>query len=1296
MSKLNRPQVEELLFAFQMQIATVDDFSTYINAITNKSTATHTTKYISNLKEYFRKYFLTKLKPYADKVLSSAPTILDKLNEIYSPRFVPTELLTQIKTNYCLNNETNELTLLGIKYSIEGLLTNRRYVSNTQKIPNELLFILYLISQTQIQPSPPLDKITRVLTLSQEDFPNITRFLNLSTELNLNKLDGTKIQSIFFSKISQDNQEDLTHAMLINVCECISYPLNANTFQSELQLFINKCKAVNNNINVFKDVVTFQIFLNFFECTLNDNNIYFILLNEVSQIIINDKTSELLLFQWISQKITMNDINIAFVPLNYCDIYVKYLKMCFTEKVNRYLYKTITQIFVKLATKNKNNMKLIEIYKYFLPTLNIIIESNNCMNETKMGVFYFKLLSRIYKTQVKVHKVMNTQLNAKYINHFDLFVLLMYLHSGTTQSMIDQLKSVKYISELNALYILPNVYYSDGYKDINTKLGTNAVCYKKLSKTINQQLLERKLFYKNVDNYFIYCIEVIKSDYNIINDEWFYNNKIISQTQRKNYLNQNYYYVFRALYIVNSQKNKYLYIYERLSQCWWSFQNQQWITELNIPKDTESLVLVYFKRKNPEITHFNVFNIYSYDSAPITELSWNLLYDIIQINPYIVQSHLDIFDKVYSLNNISNIEKLYSFIREQRLQTQDQIKRLLYDIVTKNKHHFIKSHNKQAVSVVIEIEKNSLYIEPYILLEKTNTYFSTKNEQLTSNNNEQSLMIWNYIYYLNNINSIRHIPKQLVVCITFIYFLSKIPDKKIKDFWLIKLNEITIMSQYNTKQLSSFIETFPPETNISNIFKNVFTYWENVHIIKHCDYIWKYLSSLFILLDDLKFFVADIDYDTVCNKMERFMKLNKVLFRGKNVNDNNVTICFTLLFDVLKTKFENHKHLFQILIKNCFDITFDDDSYQLSDFQKMIFKDYIWECLRVESLHNNNKSILKLFKFIIKFLDNYDEQLLFAKCLLQMKERNDISFYKSIKPLLVTIYKDNYKRKYNEFHFVIVYYLTYCKINFHKQQITQICKLTSIPDIDEHNIKTFEIIFPCINKHIQKKLELNKTDNVNVNYQQNVKNIAKIKEYVSHINEDTFNRKSEILFPLDFVNKPFILYVSREQNANIENEIVYAKGKYELMGIIYTDNEGKISVFVKNKINLYWYSINEDYWYWKMDLFKTKYNGNNMMLVYFLIEDDNNENKICFRNFRLEKQGKFVLSLENELMWMVNNNLSELLTNFGLFYVIFGFEENSIIEKFISISELWKEEFTEFRQFVFDFIADNKRNCKND
>ena len=1292
MSRLNRLQVEELLFSFQMQIATVHDFSTYINIITNKSTMVYTNKYISKLKEYFRKYFITKLKPYADKVLSSTPALLDKLNEIYSPRYEPEELLKHIKTNYCLDNETNELTLLSIKYSIEDLLTNRKYISNTNKIPNELLFILYLISQTQILPSPPLDKITLVLNLSDEGFPNITRFLNLSTELNLNKLDETKIQSILYSKISQDNQEDLKYVMLINICECISYPLNINTFQSELQLFINKCKVVNDNINVFKDVVVFQLFLCFFEkCTLNDNSIYFILFNELSQIIINDKNSELLLFHWISQQIIEN--NIALIPQNYCDIYVKYLKMCFTKKVSKLLLNmTITEIIVKLAKRNKNNLELIQMYKYLLPTLNNIIESNYCMNETKMGVFYFKLISRIFKTQVKVSKIMNTQLNANYVHHFDLFVILMYLHSDITQSLLNKLKDVQYDSEYKALCIFNQDYSNVKYKDINKKLGTKVVCYKKLTTTIDQQVLERKLFHKNVDKYFIYCIEVLKNDYNIINNEWFYNNKIILQTQIKKYANEHCYYVFKALYIVNNQKNKDLYIYEKLSQCWWSLQSKQWVTELNIPKDTESLILIYFKRKNPEMDHFNVFNIYSYNSDKITELSWNVLYDIIQINPYIVQSHLDIFDKVYSLKNISNIKKLYSFIREHRLQTQDQIKRLLYNIVTKNKHHYIKYQNKPEFATIIEIEKNSLYIEPYILLEKTNTYFTTKNEQLTSNNNEQSLMIWNYIYYLNNINSIQYIPKQLVVYITFIYFLSKIPDKNIRDFWLSKLEEITIMSKYNTKQLSSFIETFPSETNISNIFKNVFTYWENIHIIKHCDYIWKYLSSLFILLNDLMFFVADIDYDTVCNKMESFMKLNKVLFLGKNIIDDNVTICFTLLFDVIKTKFENHKHLFQILIKNIFDIIFDNDSYQLSDFQKIIFKEYIWKCLGVESLHDDNKYILKLFKFIIKFIDDYDEQILFANCLLQLKERNDISFYKSIKPLLITICKDNYKRKYNEFHFVIIYYLTFCKINFHKQQIKQICKLISSPDINEHNIKTFEIIFLCINKHIQKKLRLNKADNVNVNYQQIVKNIAKIKEYVSYINEDTFKRKSEILFPLDLVNEPFILYVSRGQNANIENEIVYAKGKYELMGIIYTDNEGKISVFVKNKINLYWYSLNEDYWYWTIDLFKTKYNGNNLSLVYFLIEDDNKEDKICFRNFKMEKQGKFVLSPENELIWMIKNDLSELLTNFGLFYVMFGFEEDSVIDKFVNIPELWKEEFIEFRNFLFNFIADNKKN----
>jgi hypothetical protein len=45
---------------------------------------------------------------------------------------------------------------------------------------------------------------------------------------------------------------------------------------------------------------------------------------------------------------------------------------------------------------------------------------------------------------------------------------------------------------------------------------------------------------------------------------------------------------------------------------------------------------------------------------------------------------------------------------------------------------------------------------------------------------------------------------------------------------------------------------------------------------------------------------------------------------------------------------------------------------------------------------------------------------------------------------------------------------------------------------------------------------------------------------------------------------------------------------------------------------------------------------------------------------------------------------------------MFGFEEESTIDKFVKTSELWKEEFIEFRNYVFDFIANYKRNCKND
>ena len=72
----------------------------------------------------------------------------------------------------------------------------------------------------------------------------------------------------------------------------------------------------------------------------------------------------------------------------------------------------------------------------------------------------------------------------------------MYLHSDITQSLLNELKDVQYVSEYNVLYIFNQDYSNVKCKDINTKLGTNVVCHKKLTTTIDQQVLERKLFYK--------------------------------------------------------------------------------------------------------------------------------------------------------------------------------------------------------------------------------------------------------------------------------------------------------------------------------------------------------------------------------------------------------------------------------------------------------------------------------------------------------------------------------------------------------------------------------------------------------------------------------------------------------------------------------------------------------------------------------------------------------------------------------------------------------------------------------
>ena len=172
-------------------------------------------------------------------------------------------------------------------------------------------------------------------------------------------------------------------------------------------------------------------------------------------------------------------------------------------------------------------------------------------------------------------------------------------------------------------------------------------------------------------------------------------------------------------------------------------------------------------------------------------------------------------------------------------------------------------------------------------------------------------------------------------------------------------------------------------------------------------------------------------------------------------------------------------------------------------------------------------------------------------------------------------------------------------------------------------------------------------------------------------NSDIFQAPS--IFPNDLINEeplPYIIYKYHSKPFTYSNTLEFSNRNYKLMGIILKSSKDK-EIFIKNHTNQYWYSFYDKKWMNKLQ--DSLVNIDEMISVFFLNEES--DCKLCtFSNLTTESEIQiFDYYHFDDLKWLMDNAMNDLLSNTKLFYIMFMLNKDENREKFLQFDVDWQE-----------------------
>lgn len=234
-----------------------------------------------------------------------------------------------------------------------------------------------------------------------------------------------------------------------------------------------------------------------------------------------------------------------------------------------------------------------KVYSYIKLTLKEILISNSYPIQLRFAAYYFKL---IYK-QFIIQTTARIEINKKK-SIVDVYCIFLFLHS----ELFAQIKGLELfktilckLKEKNPSQQIKNSVYNSHSK-LNGYLKIDAINYEEIKR--NNSALSTKFFdiikdsFKAIkDKYYIHFIEVPIQETSSLEEQCFINSKVIEIEKD----NTKSFYTMQGLFFFGRNEEINLFLYEQLSQRWYSIKEKRWMIDLILPKDMSSITLVYFR-----------------------------------------------------------------------------------------------------------------------------------------------------------------------------------------------------------------------------------------------------------------------------------------------------------------------------------------------------------------------------------------------------------------------------------------------------------------------------------------------------------------------------------------------------------------------------------------------------------------------------------------------------------------------------------------------------------------------------